>query len=186
MVENPDNAAQWSTIVNNSWFYILRGQRLGPIAEDDLIAMHRSGTIDDDTLVWTPNAGQGQMGWRPYSEAGLNAVATSEGPVGPPPAPLSQISNKYIWLIVFAPIFLAAVELIEFVVSDGEGQFTQQGLRSISPSASSTRAKSSGPDISARRTGSASGGSSWSPSTYGGVAPYFGKAGRPSGSGLLW
>ena len=126
--------------MNNSWFYILRGQRLGPIAEDDLIAMHQSGTIDDDTLVWTPNAGQGQMGWRPYSEAGLNAVATSEGPVGPPPAPLSQISNKYVWLIVFAPIFLAAVELIEF----------------------------------------------WSPHTYSGVAPSFGKAGRASGSGLLW
>jgi hypothetical protein len=105
--------------VNNSWFYILHGQRIGPIAQDDLIAMHRSGTIDDDTLVWTPNAGQGQMGWRPYSEVGLNAVATSEGPVGPPPAPLSQISNKYVWLIVFAPIFLAAVELIEFVLSDG-------------------------------------------------------------------
>jgi hypothetical protein len=56
------------------------------------------------------------------------------------PEPLSQISNKYVWLIVFAPIFLAAVELIEF----------------------------------------------WSPHTYSGVAPSFGKAGRASGSGLLW
>lgn len=59
IIENPDNAAQGSTIVNNSLvLYILRCQRLGPIAEGDLIAMHRSGTIDDDTLVWTPDAGE--------------------------------------------------------------------------------------------------------------------------------
>ena len=44
------------------WYYAINGQQWGPIAEDTLLELLRSGKLSPDTLVWK----QGMTDWKPY------------------------------------------------------------------------------------------------------------------------
>lgn len=46
------------------WFYILDGQRLGPVEESELFRLARDGRLQPGDLVWNPTMGQE---WKPAS-----------------------------------------------------------------------------------------------------------------------
>ena len=46
------------------WFYILDGQRLGPVEESELFRLARDGRLQPGDLVWNPSFGQE---WKPAS-----------------------------------------------------------------------------------------------------------------------
>jgi hypothetical protein len=95
-----------------AWLYMSRGRRVGPVGEESLLNLRRDGSIDDDTPVWSPEEQADHPDWRPLSAAEIKPASRPAGarPPGPPPAPLSSISNVYAWLIVLGPLALAAID----------------------------------------------------------------------------
>ncbi len=61
------------------WYYAEAGRQVGPIQEDALEALVRSGTVRPDTLVWQ----QGMANWQPYGTV---------RPAAPPPQPDAVIA----------------------------------------------------------------------------------------------
>ena len=64
------------------WFYILDGQRLGPVEESELFRLARDGRLQPGDLVWNPSFGQE---WKPASavphlfEKNVSAVPATPG-----------------------------------------------------------------------------------------------------------
>jgi hypothetical protein len=58
-----------------NWFYALNGQQNGPVSEDQLNDLVRTGAIDQDTLVWR----EGMAEWQ--------ALRFARGAAPPPPPP---------------------------------------------------------------------------------------------------
>ncbi len=56
-----------------NWYYVEQGQQAGPVSDEQLDEMLRSGKIQPDTLVWR----EGMAVWSPYREAKGGAVSTS-------------------------------------------------------------------------------------------------------------
>jgi hypothetical protein len=48
-----------------TWYYVLDGQRFGPVAETELVELFRSGKINRDTLVWR----EGMAEWQAFAVA---------------------------------------------------------------------------------------------------------------------
>ena len=64
------------------WYYVVNGQRQGPVAQDEFDQHVRAGVIQADTLVWH----EGMAEWKAY---GLVAPPGSMPPVLPPVGPAS-------------------------------------------------------------------------------------------------
>jgi uncharacterized RDD family membrane protein YckC len=62
------------------WHYADNGQQVGPVSEEQLLALVQSGVVKPDSLVWRP----GMAEWKPFRTAGPEAP-----PPMPPPAPFS-------------------------------------------------------------------------------------------------
>ena len=69
-----------------NWYYVDAGQQAGPVTDDQLLELVRSGKVMDQTLVWH----EGMAGWQPYY-AVPPPVATVIGPVSvaAPPLPIA-------------------------------------------------------------------------------------------------
>lgn len=71
------------------WYYILKNQTVGPVSEQQLIALISSGKLAKDTPIWK----QGMAGWLPASYSPLaasisaSAGASPQQPAGPAPTP---------------------------------------------------------------------------------------------------
>ena len=64
-----------------NWYYVERGQQAGPVSEEQLDEMVRSGKVRPDTLVWR----EGMAAWSPYREAkGGTASAGAAGATAEP------------------------------------------------------------------------------------------------------
>jgi uncharacterized RDD family membrane protein YckC len=59
-----------------NWFYVDTGQQAGPVTDEQLDDLVRSGKVRGDTLVWR----EGLANWQPYSQARPEGVQ--------PPAPV--------------------------------------------------------------------------------------------------
>ena len=57
------------------WYYAESGRQIGPIKEEALDALVRSGVIQPETLVWQ----QGMPAWQPYRAVRLVAAAAVVG-----------------------------------------------------------------------------------------------------------
>jgi uncharacterized RDD family membrane protein YckC len=55
-----------------NWYYVEQGQQAGPVSEEQLDEMLRSGKIQPDTLVWR----EGLTNWMPCREARAEVAAT--------------------------------------------------------------------------------------------------------------
>ena len=60
------------------WYYLVQGQRQGPVEDSDLETLVRQGIVRDDTLVWR----EGLADWQPFG-----AVKPKPEHAPPPPAP---------------------------------------------------------------------------------------------------
>jgi len=63
-----------------SWYYADDGQQTGPITEEELEALVKSGKIADQTLVWQ----EGMANWQPYGTVKPAAVAAPPAASGMP------------------------------------------------------------------------------------------------------
>jgi uncharacterized RDD family membrane protein YckC len=53
------------------WYYAIKDQRQGPLAEAEFARLVADGTIRPETLVWR----EGMSNWQPYSAASVDAAA---------------------------------------------------------------------------------------------------------------
>jgi hypothetical protein len=66
------------------WYYLLNGQRQGPVDDAGLELLVRQGTVQDDTLVWR----EGLAEWQPYGSVKPKPAAPPpQAPPRPEPAP---------------------------------------------------------------------------------------------------
>lgn len=65
------------------WYYLLQGQRQGPVDDAGLEALVRQGTVQDDTLVWR----EGLTEWHPFSSVRPRPTPAPVPPPQPEPAP---------------------------------------------------------------------------------------------------
>ena len=66
------------------WYYLLNGERQGPVDDAGLDALVRQGTVKDDTLVWR----DGLSEWHPYGAVKPKPPAPAPAPPRPePPRP---------------------------------------------------------------------------------------------------
>jgi uncharacterized RDD family membrane protein YckC len=68
------------------WYYAESGRQIGPIKEEALEVLVRSGVIQPETLVWQ----QGMPAWQPYRTVRPAAVAVGADSVAPAVAPSDQ------------------------------------------------------------------------------------------------
>ena len=67
------------------WFYILDGQRFGPVEESDLVRLAREGKLAPDDLVWNPSMDQE---WKPAASIpGLFEIPAAQAPGVPGATP---------------------------------------------------------------------------------------------------
>ena len=60
------------------WFYVVSGQQVGPVTQEEFDALAQSGTIRPDTLVWR----EGMPNWVAYSSLGGAASASGAAAAG--------------------------------------------------------------------------------------------------------
>lgn len=90
--------------LTNGWYYSIRGERRGPLPANSILQLYQSGTIRQETLVWT----QGFTDWISLSKSGLlhNAV------IGPPPVSGNAVNNTMVWWLAFMPILCSVIEYL--------------------------------------------------------------------------
>jgi hypothetical protein len=71
------------------WYYILKNQTVGPVSEQQLIALISSGKLAKDTPIWK----QGMPGWLPASYSPL-AASISAGTAGTPQQPAQTAGSS--------------------------------------------------------------------------------------------
>lgn len=78
-------------IIMASWHYVVGQDRFGPVSDDEIRELIRSGRINRETLVWQP----GFDGWRTASEV-LSSILDEVPPPlpSPPPVPSSVRLGK--------------------------------------------------------------------------------------------
>jgi uncharacterized RDD family membrane protein YckC len=67
-----------------NWYYVDAGQQAGPVNEDQLLELVRSGKVSGETLVWH----EGMSNWQPYYGVAPPA-ATAPGPASVPVPPIA-------------------------------------------------------------------------------------------------
>ena len=71
------------------WFYLVQGQRQGPVDDAALEALVRQGTVRDDTYVWR----EGLAEWQTYGAVKPKpAPAQTESRGAPPKASINALS----------------------------------------------------------------------------------------------
>ncbi len=86
------------------WHYTLKGNRLGPVPQSQLIKMIENGKLDVDEQVWRPSLSS----WVTIRRSGLTAIAQA----GPPPLAASKVKNGWAWLVAFVPLIDAVINLM--------------------------------------------------------------------------
>jgi hypothetical protein len=66
-----------------TWYYVVGDEKTGPVPEEELIALLKSGELSSGTLVWS----EGMDGWITASE--IDALVRASFGV-PPPLPLAS------------------------------------------------------------------------------------------------
>jgi len=63
------------------WYYAVSNERQGPLGTDEMVALRRAGSIQDETLVWT----DGMTDWSPLRDTPLGQSPIPPVPGVPPP-----------------------------------------------------------------------------------------------------
>lgn len=79
------------------WHYALKGERLGPTSQDQMIAMIRENVLSPETVVWNRE----MPTWAPIATTPLAAHFPSDQP---PPLVGDAVDNTVIWVLAFAPV----------------------------------------------------------------------------------
>jgi predicted Zn finger-like uncharacterized protein len=90
------------------WFYILDGQRVGPVSESELKTLIGQSKLNSKSIIWK----KGFSDWLPISTA-LPELLFSDTP---PAVPMEAVNNLYAWEFALVPIIGAIIGLIELNV----------------------------------------------------------------------
>lgn len=78
------------------WYYVQKGNRVGPVSEQKIIKLFSDSIIFPEDLVWK----NGFESWVELRNSGI-VLPKSDCP---PPLEYSHISNMAIWIMIFVPI----------------------------------------------------------------------------------
>lgn len=126
----------------DDWYFERNGERRGPLKENELAALLRSGDVPPETLVWTAAFGDQ---WKPASQTQL-----APRPVGSPPPlpsqpfaspqpaiagalpyapPYAEPTDAYAYLLALSPLVLLVLDMALFA---NMGRLTQESGTPIS------------------------------------------------------
>lgn len=109
------------TEANTEWFYIIGGERLGPVTFPDLKSRYESGELTEKTLVWTKGYADD---WKRAAEVpGMREAGE------PPLVPSTEIQNHWLYMLISVPLVMTFADLVigQFA-SDRFGWDTLPGL----------------------------------------------------------
>lgn len=67
-----------------NWYYVDAGQQAGPVTDEQLKELRRTGKVTDDTLVWR----EGMANWAPFRDARPELAGVTAAPGAEPPLPV--------------------------------------------------------------------------------------------------
>ncbi len=105
--------------MENKWFYEDKGQRKGPVSEDELIKLIKSSIISHGSSVWK----EGFPDWLKVENTDLRIYLDNSSP---PPLSGEHINNTIIWFLAFAPLIGYFLEWIVAGAVHGNNQFAAQ------------------------------------------------------------
>lgn len=92
------------TETNTEWFYIIGGERLGPVTFPDLKARYENGELTEKTLVWTKDYIDD---WKRITEVSGIREANE-----PPLVPTAEIQNHWLYLLIMVPLVMTFADLM--------------------------------------------------------------------------
>lgn len=96
-----------------AWFYEEKGQRKGPVSEEEIKGLIARAALSHGSTVW-------RKGFPDWLKIENTELAEYLDESGPPPLSGQNISNTIIWVLAFAPIIGYFLEwTIAYAVNDG-------------------------------------------------------------------
>lgn len=92
------------TEANTEWFYIIGGERLGPVTFSDLKARYENGELTEKTLVWTKEYIDD---WKRIAEVPGIREANE-----PPLVPTGEIQNHWLYMLILVPLVMTFADLL--------------------------------------------------------------------------
>ncbi|TPM41398.1 DUF4339 domain-containing protein [Mesorhizobium sp. B2-3-4] len=88
----------------SEWFYVVRGEKIGPVSWNVIRDLRQRRSIEPDTLVWSERLGKE---WKPLSALDLQTseVLDSSPPL-PPDVKKPYPASVLVWLITLSPILI--------------------------------------------------------------------------------
>lgn len=80
-----------------TWFYEETGHRKGPITEEAIIGLMKTGKISYGSLVW-------KAGYPEWLKVEDTELRTHLEGVSPPPITGKHVNNTIVWILAFAPL----------------------------------------------------------------------------------
>lgn len=103
--EEPKTNADETTVL---WYYLSGNERKGPITEQQITDLVKSGVVDRNTMVWR----EGFSEWLKTEDTALKYIVQSILPA----TPMSALSDKWLWALATVPT-LAGFILLLFIPS---------------------------------------------------------------------
>jgi len=114
IVDEEMNEIQKELNNTDEWHYELKGKRYDGVSYSKISGLIKNETLSKETLVWK----KGFDDWKQIKETELNEIFSNSEP---PPLMGNRVSNKFIWLLAFAPILGFFIEVIySYMVNDNE------------------------------------------------------------------
>lgn len=109
------------TEAKTEWFYIIGGERLGPVTFTDLKERYENGELTEKTLIWTKDYADD---WKKAADVpGMREAGE------PPLVPTNEIHNLWLYILISVPLVMTFADLmIGELAADRYGWGTMPGL----------------------------------------------------------
>ena len=91
IADNPEVEGKKDVELKN-WYYVSKGNRLGPVSENEIRVLIELDEIFPSTNVWR----QGLQNWAELNQTELSIMFE----YSPPPLLKEEINNSYVWILV--------------------------------------------------------------------------------------
>lgn len=104
--------------LDKQWYFERNGSQIGPLSENEIIALIRSNDINHNTLVWK----QGYTNWFPIADTTLSTYLLQQ----PPPITTTGVNRSVtnygysntkskddlVWILAFAPLIGGIIDML--------------------------------------------------------------------------
>ena len=102
---------------NKKYSVILNGEVVNDMSSKDIVDLVQNGKLQVSDKIWS----EGFDGWKKISDSDMFDKFKSEQ--SPPPVPIDEIDNTYIWMLTFMPLSILIVEYIFGLYATVYGQY---------------------------------------------------------------